>query len=149
VPETVTTPAVIVPPVVAPILTPAPSLPWWVLPGLAQSVLMVFAGALAASCFLVNETLRTQMFTGSLTLAATAGGYFFQSSNGSQRKDDVAAATSVKQAETIAAQGAALAVSTPVSTPTTTATVTAAGPGVPATAKIVTEPAPANGHPAP
>ena len=68
--------------------TTAPRAPWWMLPGLAALLLAIFAGALAASCFLGNDTLRTQMFTGALTLATGAAGFFFGSSNGSQKKDD-------------------------------------------------------------
>ncbi len=81
-------------------------MPWWVLPGLAALVLMVFAGALAASCFVGDGTLRTTMFTAAVTLATGACGYYFGSSAGSQKKD-----------ETIAAANAALAQSTPVTTP--------------------------------
>jgi hypothetical protein len=79
-----------------------PQLPWWVLPSLALGVLMIFAGALVASCFVGDTTLRTTMFTAAVTLATTAVGFYFGSSNGSQRKD-----------ETIATQGAMLATSTP------------------------------------
>jgi hypothetical protein len=75
----------------------------WVMPVIAVSVLGIFAGALAASCFLGNDTLRTQMFTGALTLAAGVASYFFGSSAGSAKKDD-----------TIAASSAALAISSPV-----------------------------------
>lgn len=78
-------------------------MPWWVLPGLAGVILVIFAGALVASCFVGDGTLRTAMFTAAVTLATTAGGFYFGSSNGSQRKDD-----------TIAAANVALAQSTPV-----------------------------------
>lgn len=66
-------------------------LPWWVLPALATVVLAIFAGALAASCFLADTTLRTTMFTGSLALATSAAGYFFGSSQSSQKKDETIA----------------------------------------------------------
>ena len=62
------------------------------LPGLGMMVLTIFAGALIASCFIDNDTLRTQMFTGAFGLATATVGYFFGSSAGSQKKDDVMAA---------------------------------------------------------
>ncbi len=76
--------------------------PWWVLPGLALAGEAIFAGAVVASCFVGDSTLRTTMFTGALTLGAMGAQYFFGSSAGSQKKD-----------ETIAASSAALAVSSP------------------------------------
>ena len=105
-------------------LTPAQHLPWWVLPGLATLLLLIFAGALVASCYLDDKTLRTQMFTGALTLATGAAGYFFGSSAGSQKKDDQ-----------IARSTAALAVSTPPVT-TVTRTETAPDSGAPTTTTI-------------
>lgn len=75
------------------------TLPYWVLPGLATLVLVIFAGATAASCFFADGTLRTQMFTGSLSAMMTALGYYFGSSAGSQKKDDTIAANTLKPPE--------------------------------------------------
>jgi hypothetical protein len=77
---------------------PLPGFPWWVLPGLAGMVLIIFAGALAASCVLQDDTLRTQMFTGAYGLATMSVGYFFGSSAGSAKKDDAIAASAAKPA---------------------------------------------------
>lgn len=88
----------------APAATPTSELrpPWWTLPALAVIAEAIFAGALVASCFLEDTTLRTTMFTGALTQATLAAQFYFGSSVGSQRKD-----------ETIAASNAALATSVP------------------------------------
>ena len=91
-------------------LTPVQHMPWWILPSLALLILLIFAGALVASCFVGDSTLRTTMFTAAVTLATGAVGYYFGSSAGSQKKDDQ-----------IARSTAALAVSTP---PTATITRT-------------------------
>jgi hypothetical protein len=61
-------------------------------------VLTIFAGALAASCVLQDDTLRTQMFTGAYGLATMSVGYFFGSSAGSAKKDDAIAASAAKPA---------------------------------------------------
>lgn len=110
-------------------------MPWWVLPGLASFVLVIFAGALAATMFLKNETLQTQMFTQAALLAALVAGFFFGNSVGKARQDDALAATAIKQNETIADQGKALAASAPVVTTTTI------DPGPPPTATTTTTPA--------
>lgn len=117
---------------------PASLMPWWVLPGLATFVLAIFAGALAASLFMKNETLQTQMFTQAALLAALVAGFFFGSSVGKAKQDDALAATAIKQNETIAAQGVALATSAPVPPTVTTTTI---DPGPPATATTTTAPA--------
>jgi hypothetical protein len=109
-------------------LTPTAHLPWWILPSLAIVLLLIFAGALVASCFLDDKTLRTQMFTGALTLATGAAGYFFGSSAGSQKKDDQ-----------IARSTAALAVSTP---PVATVTRTEIAPDSSGGATTITTTAP-------
>jgi hypothetical protein len=97
----------------APSPAPAtPPLPWWVVPSLAYLMVLIFAAALAASCFLGNDTLRTQMFSTSVALAVGAAGFYFGSSKGSQDKDS-----------TIAAQGASLATSTPAEIPQSAAQV--------------------------
>lgn len=104
-------------------------LPWYILPSLATIVLLIFAAALIASLFLKNETLQTQMFTGAYGLATMAVGYFFGSSAGSAKKDDAAAADSLRKTE-------ALAGSAPVGPITTKTTL---DPGPPATATTVTD----------
>ena len=76
-----------------------PPLPWWILPSIAALVLVIFAGALAASCFLDDNTLRTQMFTGAYGLATGAVGYYFGSSAGSAKKDDTIQATARTEPE--------------------------------------------------
>ena len=91
--------------------------PWWVLPGLAAMILTIFGGALVASCFIGNDTLQTQMFTGAFGLATAAVAYFFGSSKGSQDKDATMAASTAKKDDTIQANSAALAVSTPAKGP--------------------------------
>lgn len=68
-----------------------PQNPWWVLPGLAGMILFIFGGALVASCFLGNDTLRTTMFTAAITITTAAVSYYFGSSAGSQKKDDTLA----------------------------------------------------------
>lgn len=80
--------------------TPAP---WWALYALAAAVLAVFAAALGAAYIAGDEKLAENLSIGALGAMTMALGYFFGSSQGSQKKD-----------ETIAAQGAALAVSAPV-----------------------------------
>jgi hypothetical protein len=82
-----------------------PSLPWWVLPLLGAMTLGIFAGALTASCFVGDTTLRTTMFTAAVTITSQAVGYYFGSSAGSSKKD-----------ETIAAQAATAPGATPVVT---------------------------------
>jgi hypothetical protein len=82
--------------------------PWWVLPGLASFVLLIFSGSLVATVFMGNETLQTQMFTQAALLAALVAGFFFGSSQSSAKKDDALTATSIKQNETIAEQSKAL-----------------------------------------
>lgn len=54
-------------------------------------ILIIFGGALTASCFMDNDTLRTTMFTASVTITTAAVGYYFGSSAGSQKKDDTLA----------------------------------------------------------
>lgn len=65
--------------------------PWWVIPGLASGILATFAGSLAASFIWGNDTLRTTMATAAVNLVFGVGGYYFGSSAGSQKKDDVIA----------------------------------------------------------
>ncbi len=76
------------------VVTPGPipseilaKIPWWVLPGLGVFVMTIFAGALTASCFMENDTLRTQMFSYAAAGFTTALGFFFGSSTGSREKD--------------------------------------------------------------
>lgn len=92
-----TSPVPTVPPVAV-----TPPTPWWVRPGLAALMLVIFGAATAAACFLGNETLLTTMFTATVTMTGLAIGFFFNSSASSDKKDD-----------TIAANTAALAASSP------------------------------------
>lgn len=64
--------------------------PWWMVPGLATMVLMIFGGLAIASCFIDNDTLRTHMFDTAASMFTLMVGYFFGSSAGSQKKDDMA-----------------------------------------------------------
>lgn len=66
--------------------------PWWMVPALATMVLLIFGALAVASCFIDNDTLRTHMFDTAASMFTLMVGYFFGSSAGSQRKDDVAAA---------------------------------------------------------
>lgn len=119
---------------------PAPptNYPWYVLPGLACFVLVVFAGVAAASFMTDDTTLRTQTANTWSNLAIAVVAYWYGSSAGSTKKDDALAATSIKQNETIAAQGQALAASAPVTAPVTAA---ARAEGDAATVTTKTEPA--------
>ncbi len=74
--------------------------PWWMLPSIGTMVLAIFAGALAASCFMDNDTLRTQMFAIAGSGFTMMLGYFFGSSAGSQKKDDVATAKALSSPPT-------------------------------------------------
>jgi hypothetical protein len=89
---------------VPPPVVPPPAMPWWVVPSLSYLIVLIFAGALFASCVMGNDTLRTQMFSATVALATVAVSFYFGSSKGSQDKD-----------ATIAAQGASLATSIPTS----------------------------------
>lgn len=86
-----------------PVATSSPTLPWWVVPSLATYAMTIFAGLAAASCFVADNTLRTTMFTASITLMVAASAFYFGSSSGSEKKDS-----------TIAGTAAALATSAPV-----------------------------------
>jgi hypothetical protein len=120
-------------PVPPPVATPpGPPLPWWVVPTLSYLILLIFAGALVASCVMGNDTLRTQMFSATVALATVAVSFYFGSSKGSQDKD-----------ATIAAQGASLA----TSIPTTADDNPVVNPASPP--PVVTTPAPAPGNPPP
>jgi hypothetical protein len=118
------------PPVVPP---PGPLLPWWVVPTLSYLILLIFAGALVASCVMGNDTLRTQMFSATVALATVAVSFYFGSSKGSQDKD-----------ATIAAQGASLA----TSIPTTADDNPVLNPGSPLTPKPTPIATPAPSPPA-
>lgn len=113
--------------------------PWWVLPALAWFVLIIFAGVAAASFMTDDATLRTQAASTWSNLAIAVVAYWYGSSAGSTKKDEAAAATSIKQAETIAEQGKALAVSTPAA-PLTVSQTIEAGPPASATATASADP---------
>ena len=87
---------------------PSEPLPWWALPGLAVIILLIYAGALVAVCFLNNDTLRTSFFGSVPVVVMTAINYFFGSSQGSDRKSDVIASDSANKST-------ALATSVPIS----------------------------------
>lgn len=89
-------------------------MPWWVLPALAWFVLIAFAAIAAASFMTEDTTLRTQTANTWANLAIAVVAYWYGSSAGKTRTDDALAVTSLKQNETIAAQGQALAGSAPV-----------------------------------
>jgi hypothetical protein len=93
----------------------------------------IFAGALTASCFVGDTTLRTTMFTAAVTITSQAVGYYFGSSAGSSKKD-----------ETIAAQVATAPGATPVVTLPGQQTVveTTAPDGSQTTTTTATEPKP-------
>ncbi len=82
--------------------------PWWMLPALGALVLAIFAGALLASCFMDNDTLRTQMFAIAGAGFTTALGFFFGSSSGSAQKDQVLAERLRAATSTPTSSGAAV-----------------------------------------
>jgi ABC-type transport system involved in cytochrome c biogenesis permease subunit len=71
-------------------------------------VLLIYAGVLVAVFFLPNDTLRTNLYGSVPIVVMAAVNYYFGSSAGSAKKDDMSAA---KDTATIAA----LANSAPVS----------------------------------
>lgn len=92
------------PPIVATAPTvPQQQMPWWVLPGLAGVVLLIFAGTTVAAFMGSNETLRTTMATAAIGLTTTAAGFFFQSSIGSKDKSDTLAKLAQSQSAGAAA----------------------------------------------
>lgn len=62
--------------------------PWWVAPGLGLTAMLIFAGALIATCFLDDKSLQAAMFGMAGASAGQVMQYFFGSSSGSQSKDD-------------------------------------------------------------
>lgn len=98
------------PPAVPP-ADPKPSLPWWVLPSLGASVLLIYAGSIIASCFIDNDTLRTTMFTSVITLASSVVAYYYGSSAGSAKKDETLAQKPVT-VQTTAEPGSATSTTT-------------------------------------
>ncbi len=90
---------------------PSAPYPWWVLPGLAAMILVIYAGALLLACTLVNnDTLRTSMLGSVPVVVMAAINYFFGSSAGSDKKSDVIASDSANKST-------ALANSAPLSAP--------------------------------
>lgn len=117
-------------------VTPTPPTPVWVLPGLAIIILLIYAGSLAAVCFLNNDTLRTSMFGSVPVVVMAAINYYFGSSAGSAKKDDQSAVTNANAI-------AALATSTPPPTAPVTTTITSTPPpgsDAPATTTTTTKP---------
>src|SRR3954468_1850865 len=83
-----------------PIQQQPPVIPWWVLPGLAVNAELIFAIGLWASFAFGNETQQTTMLTAAITLALMAGGFFFQSSLGSQKNQETMARISLNASST-------------------------------------------------
>lgn len=71
--------------------TLSPTMPWWVLPGLALIAEVIFASGLALSFSYGNETQQTTMLTAAIGLSATAFGFFYQSSMSGRKKDETIA----------------------------------------------------------
>lgn len=90
------------------------AMPWYVLPLMGMTGEAIFVAGLVLSYRLENPTLFNVALGAAIGQAQMVISYFFGSSAGSKSKDDALTATSIKQNETIAAQGAALAVSAPV-----------------------------------
>ena len=114
-------------------------MPWYVLPLMGMTGEAIFVAGLVLSYRLENPTLFNVALGAAIGQAQMVISYFFGSSAGSKTKDDAMTATSIKQNETIAEQGKALATSTP--TPPTVTTVTS-DPGPPPTTTVTTAPAP-------
>lgn len=115
---------------------PPPELaPWWVSASLAWGVLGIFLVVIVLSYLLKNDTLTIALFTAAAMNAKDIASYYFGSSAGSTTKDAALAATSIKQNETIAEQGKALAISAPAAPVTVTETT-----GPDSTTKTTTAP---------
>lgn len=67
------------------------AMPWWVVPGLAAIGMATFGGAVIGSAFVGDSTLRTTMFTATVTIAAGIVAFYFGSSASSQKKDEIIA----------------------------------------------------------
>jgi len=114
------------------------TMPWYVLPLMGMTGEAIFVAGLVLSYRLENPTLFNVALGAAIGQAQMVISYFFGSSAGSKTKDDAMTATAIKQNETIADQGKALAASAPVPPVVTTTTV---DPGPPATATTTTAPA--------
>jgi hypothetical protein len=88
--------------------------PWWMLPSFGYIAAAIYVIALGLSFLREDKTLFSVMCGASIGFVNAPYNFFFGSSASSARKDDALAATSIKQNETIAAQGVALATSMPV-----------------------------------
>lgn len=75
---------------------------WWTKPALAVAIYALVAVALAVAVYTKNDSIMNIIVGAIIAEFARASGYFFGSSDSSQKKDD-----------TIATQSAALATSTP------------------------------------
>ena|ERR1700722_9295820 len=84
-------------PAPTPVSPVTPPLPWYVMPALAFCVLIIFAVALLASIKIEGD-IRTMMFQAAISLTTMALGYYFGSSAGSAKKDDMAANNAAIQA---------------------------------------------------
>lgn len=113
----------------------ASTMPWYVMPIMGMVGEAIFVAGLVLSYRLENPTLFNVALGAAIGQAQMVISYFFGSSQGSKTKDDVMTATAIKQNETIAEQGKALATSSPVTTTTTI------DPGPPPTATTTTAPA--------
>jgi len=96
-------------PTLPPALPPAPALavpvtplPWWVVPVIALVVLIIYATVVLIFSMWGNDTQKTTALQSVLILGASISAFYFGSSAGSDKKDN-----------TIAANTAALATSSP------------------------------------
>lgn len=79
------------------------TMPWWVKAGLGAFVLFLLGGALGLTYATGDTSNRSILIGAIIALASSVGGYYFGSSDSSQKKD-----------ATIASQSAALATSAPL-----------------------------------
>ncbi len=114
------------------------TMPWYVLPLMGMTGEAIFVAGLVLSYRLENPTLFNVALGAAIGQAQMVISYFFGSSAGSKTKDDALTATSIKQNETIAEQGKALATSSPAPVVTTVTN----DPGPPPTTTIKTSEAP-------
>lgn len=81
---------------------PSTPLPWWVVPGMAYTLLVAFIGVVILIVVRAEDKYEQIVLVALIALVTGATGYYFGSSAGSEKKDT-----------TIASTSAALATSTP------------------------------------